>query len=1073
MLNPGHFSFKTSPLSVLLALSMTFHAATVSTFPEPRPINPASFVASDAFAGEALVPLLRHFVANTTQRWRTFREESRFFRHERRRRSTTPRELDAFFSSNEGCLVSNDPVPAGIRHNPIFRGLNITVLEGVPHEADTYAGNYLSALRQNSNTINTFDINNVNIDALNEAQVYIVPAGDPRVQTMLETLARVRNVPINVLTYPNQRMLDEEQNASGPSMKFNLSIGGSRGEFNRVNLALGEHKSQLDRTRYDEMMLYYTHAAAAQASHMGINSNNDPFANNFVVSEMGDDGSVRWLPDETFVVNPPYDSVGANHTVVRIPTGARVLKIAPHPDDPEIAAGLAMAKFLNDGVNITNVIHGSGHAGYEDTRTIQWRAFWYFASYHPWDVPELLLRLATGRMRRDDEDKVAWAWKFAVRNQKIDLRKPEAESAASVLKESFANHDAHIDVRYLKLDLLHTVGREDDAYQAAYKTYKEVLDDHLKHAPDSPFLVFLPHPNDAHGSHVRATDLANRVLAQLKRENPKTRFLMAHYMAPWAGGTNTFFHSPENVVTDHSLHTMAERGKRGLAFLTTELTAFFGGRSHPPEKMGGPFAERFTRFRVLPPDDQFPAPALETSPKAPPKKSKYPDFFVDCMRLPELALSMFLALVVLLPMCASGQTLRRISNVASEGVPSNRVMYFLQHDWQRLIDVIPYRIEASRHHGSIQYDANTEGVIQNTQRAAEALSPATGKMAEAVVDGIRHLIDCRTGSSTDLLKQWEEFIQRVLIPNGLYGFLTPSTEGKRFSLITPIYVVQKAPKGLPQSFEVNGESFEFVYLKKRPGLEKLGGVNLGGAWRYPGKRQASVFLDEIEELTQRTNRAIRGGNFFDLTAPGLSPTMKAFASSAGFYFSIGKNRTKKTPKEKIEDVLQLFLIGEQIAAWVEVGQDPNSLLWKDPLQEEKWLSPDMEPAAMLAVKEALTAVLARLAIAKNPAPILLTLGKEVVSAGDFPNTKGTIRARASSAALNLMLANPHWLDGKNGREVGEAVAALLDKGTSCIHQSAFELLLRGYPDLANFWAPLTEFRDKQKQGHTEDLCRAA
>ena len=550
---------------------------------------------------------------------------------------TTPLELEAFFESSSGVLITaGKRAPTSIHQVPMFKGLHITVFDR-EGESSMFAANYLQALRDHGNRVTVVSLSQhepLKNPTDRAEDIYIIPAGDREIEKRVGQLAEEFHIPLNVLSFQTENLAQLGA--------VNLSIGSNASAMSHVLQALGLHVSQLARTRYDLMMRHYLRGASMLANYLGIDSHGQEFSNNFVMAEMTNDGNVQWLSNQKFHLQFEGEPSVSGFASIPMPRNGSVLEIAPHPDDPEIAMGLAMSKCLSNGVNVVNVIHGSGHAGYADTLRVYWEAFWLFRKQHPQDVVRLIERLVFKGIAREDEDDLAWAWKFALRDVKVDKRFPEATMAAQKLERSLqVSHPGRLKVDYLKLDVLLETGDQADAaaaYQLAYKAYRMVLIEQLVRAPGAPFLVFLPHPLDSHGSHTRATASAHDVLGNLKREFPDVRILLAHYLAPWAGGTNTYFHSRENVLARGPLAEISAEFKKGLAYLTGELAGRFGGKSPDPSKMGGFFAERFTRFIIYPANYRRVSTQKEWGPIAQP--SLHPSFYIDKTLHPGLGLAL-------------------------------------------------------------------------------------------------------------------------------------------------------------------------------------------------------------------------------------------------------------------------------------------------------------------------------------------------------------------------------------------------------------------------------------------------
>jgi hypothetical protein len=205
----------------------------------------------------------------------------------------------------------------------------------------------------------------------------------------------------------------------------------------------------------------------------------------------------------------------------------------------------------------------------------------------PDDDPDVMQRLALGAQG-------------GIKKVKSRLRHEEAEEAAQRLVEGTPGD---MPVIALNLSLLpdEAVADRDAIVRRAYRT---ALNIHRRNrGPHEPFIAVLPHPQDAHPTHRETTERARRIFAELAAETG-TEIQLLYYLAPWAGDYNTYVHSPTNVAPKTATPDEAQAAlamgmaKRGLAYLTPELTAGFGSRSPSPEEMGGAFAERFRRSWV-------------------------------------------------------------------------------------------------------------------------------------------------------------------------------------------------------------------------------------------------------------------------------------------------------------------------------------------------------------------------------------------------------------------------------------------------------------------------------------------
>jgi hypothetical protein len=139
----------------------------------------------------------------------------------------------------------------------------------------------------------------------------------------------------------------------------------------------------------------------------------------------------------------------------------------------------------------------------------------------------------------------------------------------------------------------------------ALRAYAAVLERHLAGAGGEPWLVVLPHPQDAHPTHRETTQRALDVLGELAPRAGGIRLLL--YRAPWSGDANTYFLAPDPAsaavpagagVTPELLAGIAA-SQEALAILVGELAATRFGLSSPAaDAMGGRYAESFHRSLV-------------------------------------------------------------------------------------------------------------------------------------------------------------------------------------------------------------------------------------------------------------------------------------------------------------------------------------------------------------------------------------------------------------------------------------------------------------------------------------------
>ncbi len=498
-----------------------------------------------------------------------------------------------------GILLSKESLAkeSGIRWQRLFFDKKILILdESQDQTADIYVGNLIEALGKaiQKNTLKRINVADIDPLRLKEtidfqADIVIAPDRNPQIRMLLKTLAEHHpSLGVNALFYtPLEREFIKTAGIE-VTERQNLSVG-SKEEILEIGLkALRQHASQLDRTAYDQILVFLSQFAASAAKILGIGGE-FPFANNFVVAEMGASGQLE-------VTEKPYGILYGKEAkeyqgkepLIRLPQNSHVILASPHSDDPEIALPLLYYEMLKNGVYVHNVISdASGRAVLDTFPLFQEKLKERQGEYDP--------------ASEERKKEIALEIKDEIRIQESLRATRVYEQSAEVGRKTFVTN---LGIVYGKNKNL----SEEEKIRMIRDHYSQILNLHIQDMQglDIPVVVALAHPNDAHPAHRdytrRSINALRELLKDSRFQNLKIQFLF--YQAPWAGDYNTYFHFPEDALTNvpersQEIFAAMKIKKQLIALVTGELTAArFGLKSPPLEAMGGAYAERLRRERI-------------------------------------------------------------------------------------------------------------------------------------------------------------------------------------------------------------------------------------------------------------------------------------------------------------------------------------------------------------------------------------------------------------------------------------------------------------------------------------------
>jgi len=487
---------------------------------------------------------------------------------------------ELFASDRPVLLVATDrQPPRDLNCFEIPRGLDV-VVAGRRGLAQLHAGNLIAALAEHDNTVRWAESLGLPPSKSGCPDLVVAPEGDPQVQSDLQVLASAAERSVAALYFPTLA-----------SRVVNLAVGGEPRDMEAVRQGVREHGSQIARTDYLAVLEWESRMAVAHASLAQLWPDDQArgAANVFLVGAIGLDGETcAPQPRHSLVASSAPASAGFEP--LHIGPGHHVLVLSPHPDDAEIAAGMLLREALRLGATVHNVVHSGGHNGVTN-------------EYPCGDAVAQAGQPGVSALARV----AAWAGidtdaaREHPRRLKEAVRLLEVEAAAIALAEGLPPGSGLLHVQQLALD--HP--GEDDQRDTVSDAYEAVLMRHLATAGGAPWIVVLPHPEDAHPTHRATSARALDVLRTLA--DGRTEIRLVYYRAPWSGTSNTYFLAAANErvagAADLSgdLCLAVKSGKQALAILVGELVARrFGLAAPSPEEMGGAFAEEFRRAVVEP-----------------------------------------------------------------------------------------------------------------------------------------------------------------------------------------------------------------------------------------------------------------------------------------------------------------------------------------------------------------------------------------------------------------------------------------------------------------------------------------
>lgn len=490
----------------------------------------------------------------------------------------------------------------GIKWARFPSGEKILVLEEEREPADIYVGNEISAMRDArwGNTITSMkftDPASLDLEKLAEieADVIIAPDRNSEVDGVLQALANQH--PSGGIQYLRYTPLEREfivDSPSGISEKPNLSVGADATILAIAQMMMERFVSQNERTEYriiQRLMGEY----ASQVAKIFVLPNNDmPFANNFVVAEMTEEGD--WV-----VTDKPYrilfgeeaKNYRGEDPVIRIVPGSKAIFGMPHTDDVELGAVFFYLLLLANGVDIHTLVQDANGRAVLDTNAL------YLQKLKEQE-------LEFEGVSFDQRTEIIRVMKDAIRMEELENSTQAAQSSVQMSEHTTFKGN----VRISNLEIVYGKNKdlsEEEKVQMILENLKAEADEHIVNVGRGiPIPLVLAHPNDAHHNHVAYTARHRKAL-KLFAQDPKykgIRFQVPLFQATWSGDANTYFHSESNVQVEAragsplaNIAKAVETKKEILARVTGELTALegFGKKSPPVDSLGGRFAERVRR----------------------------------------------------------------------------------------------------------------------------------------------------------------------------------------------------------------------------------------------------------------------------------------------------------------------------------------------------------------------------------------------------------------------------------------------------------------------------------------------
>jgi LmbE family N-acetylglucosaminyl deacetylase len=478
-----------------------------------------------------------------------------------------PEDNTEFFKDNKGCLLAHDEkTPENVNSKELFANERMLVLEKEEGDADAFYGNSLRVLEENGNEILRVLVNNQQaFSKIKEfdPDIVVAPDGDRATDKLLQRWADYKDG-ANVSFY---RSLETPSD-------INLSVGFDRWEMFEVALeAVLCHRTQFDRTDFVAVCKHSCDYAAALAERLGLQPEPMPYANNFAVSRIDKKGNVIEADNsKKYQVVTVGEKIKPGFTPIRLSKDCPLILIAPHPDDPDLAASGLIRKVLKMGGTVYYLVFSTGETGVVSTD-----AQLADPNFDPRIVRREELQNAANILETGTNGKIVI--------HHFDL---EAVSQPSAIGE----------VPIGDAGFQEGLGAVKDEFEKIFNKHRQA------YLREGRIPIVNPHPKDRHPHHRITNNMTRIAFRKLARNNEIETLLMSYY-AIWAGNDNMYLHSDTNMsVDDCSDEALSEKAeiaahyKRALSRVTPELTGGFGKKVAWYHEMGGEFAEGSRRAYI-------------------------------------------------------------------------------------------------------------------------------------------------------------------------------------------------------------------------------------------------------------------------------------------------------------------------------------------------------------------------------------------------------------------------------------------------------------------------------------------
>ncbi|MBI3252348.1 MAG: class II aldolase/adducin family protein [Candidatus Omnitrophica bacterium] len=532
-----------------------------------------------------------------------------------------------------GVILSNlpqDEQAKGVKYGALPRDAGIAVVELEEGDSAPFFGEVIGefeklaykntvrhfSLEDLSNNLNGFDprILIVPNDGFNKPEERFVR------RAVQEYVNRARR-PVEVIFYESV-----PPRIANPVNAY-IPFGKGQEDLEKALSALRAHLTQLFRTGYEAVLKWLAKYGASMGKIRGLLEDSAGHANPVTVMHYDAEGNAT-----------PVTPEQAKNILGKISRAYPLVILSPHPDDDVIALAGLILNSLRAGISVQNWVAGAGDSGVarlsddqvaaaigylKSLNEEEARAFWERIQrehgVYRRVISELDLEKLPGDARRDFETRYTTFGE--VENLKLEvshwtagkemsvgleqvarrvIRRLEVEKASSILSEGMPKP---LEVKWLDLLLpayAHRVGGPPEwLWDEEYPTALGIARAYFKanryailtaKARGTPFIYILPHEEDSHPHHRTTTKLFRRAFLEAGKEvglDSEKDMIEIDYLAPWAGGYNTYFFTNRTPGASDYFQAAIEYGF-AIAVLIGELTADrFGLPSPKVEAMSG------------------------------------------------------------------------------------------------------------------------------------------------------------------------------------------------------------------------------------------------------------------------------------------------------------------------------------------------------------------------------------------------------------------------------------------------------------------------------------------------------